>query len=324
MKELLASGRASVADIAAPYGLTALNLAMLYGQTEASQLLIAEGAPQIPSSSWAVSDLWEYIACCPLIESSMTVCAVVNDFVKLYAPERRADGLESCQEEVRLEAVNLSRLHKSVLRVSCEQVDSIIPACQDIIDEVDSFGRTALYWASKTDQTSVVQKLLLHGADPRISDRNGATPLHIAAGLGIVECVETLVASGAIIEAKDRLGGSPLHYACANGQLRTIRSLLYHGADCDAQNFLGETSILYAIHARQIEAVQTLVSCGASLQAVDTWGYIPVLDAAFTDSHEALGLLLLKQPNLGTRVSTERHCCILRRGIRISEQLKSC
>jgi ankyrin repeat protein len=292
IKELLASGEASVADIAAPYGLTPLNLAIIYGQRDISELLYLEGAPQIPLRSWVVSDLWDYFDYCSLIDSTMTPAAVFRDYMKLCIPKGQGDGRKGWSEEARLEGAHFSRLHRSVLGLSLETVESIGSGLRCCINDIDSFGRTALYWAAKIGRSDLVECLLLHGADPGISDRNGSTPLHVAAGLGYKCCIDVLLRAGAYIQARDRFGGSPLHSACNRQDADITEFLLDRGADIEAVNHFGENAILTAINATNIDAVGVLIERGTSLAHVDTWGHSPLSNAVFMDCHGALEFLL--------------------------------
>ena len=56
----------------------------------------------------------------------------------------------------------------------------------------------------------VSELLLDHGADPNISDENGATPLHRAASKGNLEIVKLLLQFNCRIDAMDRQGNTPL------------------------------------------------------------------------------------------------------------------
>ena len=58
IKELLSSGDAHIADIAAPFDLSALQMATIHSQTEAGGLLIAAGSTQLTSHwNWSPTDM---------------------------------------------------------------------------------------------------------------------------------------------------------------------------------------------------------------------------------------------------------------------------
>jgi hypothetical protein len=59
--------------------------------------------------------------------------------------------------------------------------------------------------------------------------------------------IETLLRHGAKVNAKDREGNTPLHNATAWGNLKVVRTLIQSGADALCQNFLGWTPEYYSI-----------------------------------------------------------------------------
>jgi ankyrin repeat protein len=82
-----------------------------------------------------------------------------------------------------------TRLHKCVLGLTLESVEATARGSRSYINETDSIGRTALYWAAFIGDAKTIEILLRCGACPCVADGNGITPLHTAAGLGSVTCV---------------------------------------------------------------------------------------------------------------------------------------
>jgi ankyrin repeat protein len=293
MKQLLVSGRASPADVSVPYGLSALDLSLFYGHTEASRFLISQGATHCSAhSNWSAKDIWDFYATCSIIGCSISASEVLQDSVYLYSQDWQLKGVQASVEEGKLESYSLSTLHKIVLGLSSEDVNSLRYNSRSVVNEVDSCGRTALYWAACLGNAAMVKKLLLRGADPDLTDFNGASPLHVAASAGSARSIRILVQAGAKIEAPDRLGATPLHYGSILGHVGTIEALLDLGAETDSKTYLNETPIEYANHGRSIEAVKILLYRGASLQHFDSWGFNPILDAVLANAHEPLKLLL--------------------------------
>lgn len=121
MGELLSGGEASVEDVTASYGLTALNLAMASGQIEATRLLIAERAFKSgPRSSWTFHDTWNFFANVTLIESSMNVSAMIQDYLNLCSPHWHVVILKRCIDISYVDVFEFSRLNRAILGLSYE------------------------------------------------------------------------------------------------------------------------------------------------------------------------------------------------------------
>ncbi len=99
------------------------------------------------------------------------------------------------------------------------------------VDRVKAHGKSLLFSAVRSHDTSTVELLLELKADPQQTEGNGLTPLHIAAVQGDVAIMERLVAAGALVDAQASIGVTSLHYAASNGRADAVGFLLAHGAD---------------------------------------------------------------------------------------------
>ena len=292
VQEQLRSGQASVADIVAPYGLTPLSLAILYGQGELCQLLIREGANLFaPDHTWAISDIYDFFVSFSLCSSSISARAVLQDSVRRCSSQEQLAALRMCMLEPGFRAFSFPRLHKSVLGLTTESLDILAPMSRLRINEIDITGRAALHWAVYNEDVSSVDTLIRCGSDPSIRDHEGVSPLHVAASLGSVTCMETLLRAGANPCSGDRLGLTPLHHAAAQGHEEAIRLLVTTGASWSIKSYVAEIPLAYAIYAGHSHAVEILLECGSSLEYEDQYGYTSILDATFTDSHQTLEAL---------------------------------
>ncbi len=123
-------------------------------------------------------------------------------------------------------------------------------------------GATPFLLAAKTGDLPLMKLLLELGADPRIANQDGCTPLMVAAGLGTyapgeeagteeeaLEAVELLLALGADIDAVDRNGETAMHGAAYKSLPRVVERLASRGADVDVwyrKNKHGWTPVLIA------------------------------------------------------------------------------
>jgi ankyrin repeat protein len=143
-----------------------------------------------------------------------------------------------------------------------------------------------------TGQKEVVELLITNGADVRVADSDGDTPLHIAAtGFKWAlygsesaiedhkEVVKLLIANGADVNAKDEQGKTPLHNAAYYNQKETVELLITNGADVNAttvDEFAeendecgtgGTTALHQASEQGNREIVELLISSGADVNA---------------------------------------------------------
>jgi ankyrin repeat protein len=93
-------------------------------------------------------------------------------------------------------------------------------------------GYTPLLVASKMGNASMVEALLVGGADVNTPTTNGATPLMFASQAGYADAVKALLARGADVNAKEKVKGeTALTFAAAYGRADVIRLLTAKGAD---------------------------------------------------------------------------------------------
>ena len=98
-------------------------------------------------------------------------------------------------------------------------------------------------WSLAAELT-VVQALVAAGADPRVRDAQGATPLMHAAGYSSnPKMVEVLVTAGSELDALDIAGRSALMWAAAfASSSEVVEVLLDLGADASLKSHAGETA----------------------------------------------------------------------------------
>lgn len=88
-------------------------------------------------------------------------------------------------------------------------------------------------------QPGEIASLLSRGANVRMRNRNGDTPLHAAATSGSADnsaTIKLLVAHGGDVNAFNRDGTTPLHYAIMMQNPLSVRALLQCGAKTDVQS----------------------------------------------------------------------------------------
>lgn len=173
-----------------------------------------------------------------------------------------------------------------------------------------------------------VAMLLANGADPRLTDAEGRTPLHYAARSSDPEVAAQLLDAGADVNALDRGGRSALYEACAAGSWRLARFLLErharnepeggqpallaaaagdddpagtelllrHKAKVDARGRLGRSALHEACLAGNAVITAALLKAGADAGRIDEHGVTPLMEAARAGSLHCIEALRRKSP----------------------------
>ncbi len=170
-----------------------------------------------------------------------------------------------------------------------------------------------------------VMTLLANGADPRIADAEGNTPLHHAARSSDPGVAALLRDAGAELDALNAEAVSPLGIACAAGNWRLARFLLERGAKAepaegqpvllaaagteeddpagvqlllrhkarvDARDGRDRTALHEAAFAGHPDICSALLDAGADVHARDGKGRTPLLETARVAALPALEVLL--------------------------------
>ena len=98
------------------------------------------------------------------------------------------------------------------------------------VSQVDSDGRTPLFWAAARGHREVAELLLDHGAKINARDESKMSALHIAITGMHKEVVSLLLDRSARMEGKDSNGDTPLNRAIQAGAKDIVKLLLEHGA----------------------------------------------------------------------------------------------
>jgi ankyrin repeat protein len=129
-------------------------------------------------------------------------------------------------------------------------------------------GTTALHWAARSRDASLVERLLRDGVDASPANRYGVTPLQLAAENGDVPVMRALLAAGADANAVLPEGETVLMTAARTGVAEALTLLLEHGAAVDArERWYGESALIWATAENHADAVRVLVAHGADVDS---------------------------------------------------------
>ena len=149
------------------------------------------------------------------------------------------------------------------------------------IDDIDSFGKTALHHAAEEGDSRAIRLLLEHGSDVNAiisrgnSDSSGLTALHLAVKHGQTGAIQLLLDHGSDINAAtsdrngDYSGLTALRIAAMHGHTDAVQILCERGSDVNAYtnsrdvNSNGLTALHFAAMYGYTDAVQILCEYGA-------------------------------------------------------------
>ena len=138
------------------------------------------------------------------------------------------NNLEESRDQLWVEALFDLALHREPREMDPKYLDyrDKILKRNGIINERGWAGRTALLVAVMENQTNLPQEMIRAGADVRLADEDGFTPLHAAGFMGNAIVVRVLLEAGADPAAKDRFGGTPLDWARQRNNKEAIAELM--------------------------------------------------------------------------------------------------
>ncbi|KAL1891947.1 hypothetical protein Sste5346_007291 [Sporothrix stenoceras] len=176
-------------------------------------------------------------------------------------------------------------------------------------------GQTALFPACFRGHNKVVGLLLDHGADVRIRDKEGRTPLLYLASekekvKWTMDTLKLLIdRGGANIEVRDNIGRTPLLWAATNGNLQLVEALLNgslggaQAAEVSAANNRGRSALHLAAEANHEAMVRLLLQHKADPNAVSDGGWTPLHNAVQNGHAGVVALLLAEDANVNAELS---------------------
>lgn len=151
-----------------------------------------------------------------------------------------------------------SRFFQAILQQDQMQIDKLLSQGQVHIDDVDEYGRTALYIAATGSDLHFIHFLLNRGADINYQNKLGLTALNGAALGGNLEIFRYLVARGSDPQVKDQLGGTVLTFAQHNGHQQIVDFILEQHGEIST-NFSDWDALYSAAYSGDLDIFQYLV-----------------------------------------------------------------
>lgn len=125
---------------------------------------------------------------------------------------------------------------------------------------------------ARTGRTTELLGVIGRGLSVDAADYKGDGLLMLAAYHGHAETVGALLAAGADPRLRNAKGLSPLDGAAFKGDLAVMRALVEGGAEVDAAGPDGRTALMWATAFNRSAAVEVLLGLGADPGKVDAHG----------------------------------------------------
>jgi ankyrin repeat protein len=129
-------------------------------------------------------------------------------------------------------------------------------------------GMTALHWAAHLDNLEMADQLLRAGADFRVANRTGATPMALATVNGSARMIGRLLDAGhdpnaVLTETLETV----LMLTAKTGNPEAVQLLIARGADVNARQGRQFTALMFAASEGHAEAIKVLLAAGADPHA---------------------------------------------------------
>ncbi len=166
-------------------------------------------------------------------------------------PPRAGENVEKRKEACWRAQVRVSAMEEKWFNAVASDKRSVVSLLLDDGADVNArlspSLRTALHVAIDMNMEALVDQLLtVPNINVNIADVNGLTPLHLAASFGHTTIVEKLLAHGAAVDAVDSNGLSSLHSATFFGRLPACDALIAKGANSGLVSKGGKTALSLA------------------------------------------------------------------------------
>src|SRR5580693_538518 len=137
-------------------------------------------------------------------------------------------------------------------------------------------GTPALHWVVRVDDIDTAKLLIKAGANVRLADRYGVTPIFLACANGNAAMIQLLLDSGADPNTVDPAGETALMTAAKVGDVASVRVLADAGAKIDTRDpAFQQTALMMAVRGNRTEVVRFLVERHADVNAQTRTGQAP-------------------------------------------------
>ncbi|XP_021693550.1 ankyrin repeat domain-containing protein 12 isoform X3 [Aedes aegypti] len=273
-------------------GFTPLHLAVIQGNLQLVNLLLANGA-DVNALDNEGHSVVHWATVCGEVEALRAVLAAGAD---VSTPD--INGGSPLHYAAQMCGANYEgKTARASAKLALEILGTLLAHPDTSVEVEDKDSRQPLLWASSAGSAKAVLALIKAGAQVESADKDGLTALHCAASRGHTECIDTLInLCGAHTDQIDSNGCTALHYSVTLGHADATSLLLKLDADPNRQDRKGRTPAHCGCAKGQMETVKILHMKKGNLWLRNAKGDFPVHDAASSGRRQLVQWLLQMKP----------------------------
>ena len=153
------------------------------------------------------------------------------------------------------------------------QLKKLIETGADL-EETDSIGRTALFYALLHDEVYAAEFLIEAQANVNHLADGGISPLVLAAELKCDQIIPLLLKAGAKIDHQDQRGKTALIHAAVSGDFETVDQILKENPEVNSKDGEGFSALICSLKENKLnnkEIIEALLKAGAEPNDTDEW-----------------------------------------------------
>ncbi|KFB47636.1 AGAP001673-PA-like protein [Anopheles sinensis] len=273
-------------------GFTPLHLAVIQGNLQLVNLLLANGA-DVNALDNEGHSVVHWATVCGEVDALRAVLAAGAD---VSTPD--INGGSPLHYAAQMCGANYEgKTARASAKLALEILNTLLNHPDTTVEVEDKDGRQPLLWAASAGSAKAVLALIKAGAHVESADKDGLTALHCAASRGHTECIDSLInLCGAHTDQIDSNGCTALHYAVTLGHADATSLLLKLDADPNRQDRKGRTPAHCGCAKGQMETVKILHAKKGNLWLRNAKGDLPVHDAASSGRRQLVQWLIQMKP----------------------------
>ncbi|CAN0907630.1 Potassium channel SKOR [Linum grandiflorum] len=218
---------------------------------------------------------------------------ILNNLLEDKDPNVRKSILESdvMLDIIKSESELIARLNSVAFDGDLHKLKRLVIGGDLDPKRTDYNGRSPLHVAASKGFKDITLFLIRQGLKINISDNFGNTPLLEAVKKGHEEVASLLMKEGATLSIMEEDGGDFLCKTVARREFDLLKRVLGCGVNYNARNYDGRTALHIAASQGLCAFAGLLVDAGASVLAKDRWGNTPLDEARVGGDKTIIGLL---------------------------------